>query len=76
MTEKIEYVMIPVFPKTKERLDCHGNKNETYDELLNRVLEIFEKYGGKKGPVLAVSRITIAFVSPQSSCSLRNSRGR
>ena len=47
MSEKDEYVMIPVFQKSKERLDHQGNKGETYDELLNRVLDVFEKVKSK-----------------------------
>lgn len=43
MVEEKEYVMIPVFSKTKERLDSNGTKGETYDELVNRVLNVFEK---------------------------------
>ena len=41
MTEK--YETIPVFPETKMRVDEFGKKNETYDELINRLLEIAKK---------------------------------
>lgn len=43
MVEATEYVMIPVFKKTKDRLDNNGTKGETYDELVNRILNIVEK---------------------------------
>ncbi len=38
MTEK--YETIPVFPETKILVDEFGKKNETYDELINRLLKI------------------------------------
>lgn len=34
-----KYVMVPVLPETKERLTGFGNKGETYDRLVNRLLD-------------------------------------
>ncbi|OKY77197.1 MAG: CopG family DNA-binding protein [Candidatus Methanohalarchaeum thermophilum] len=34
---------IPVSEKTKEKIDRLGNKGETYDELLNKMAECYEK---------------------------------
>ncbi|MEM2875249.1 MAG: hypothetical protein QW567_04455 [Candidatus Hadarchaeales archaeon] len=36
-----KYANIPVSPQTKDRLDRYGYKNETYDELINRVLDVY-----------------------------------
>lgn len=36
------YVMVPVFPETKERLRAIGFKGETYDALVNRLLDHVE----------------------------------
>lgn len=40
-----EYAMIPVFQKTKERTDRLARKDETYDDFINRLLNLLE---GKK----------------------------
>ncbi len=34
------YETIPVFHETKVLLDAFGKKNETYDDLINRLLKI------------------------------------
>lgn len=34
-----KYVMVPVLPETKERLAEFGRKGETYDQLVNRLLD-------------------------------------
>jgi len=48
MNSPKKYVMIPVFPETKKRLMSYGSKGETFDELLNRLLdEINHKREGK-----------------------------
>lgn len=41
MTQK--YALIPVLPQTKNRIDSLGKKGETYDKLVNRILD---KTGG------------------------------
>ena len=38
-----EKTTIPVSKKVRERLKKYGNKGETYDELLNRLLDEVEK---------------------------------
>jgi hypothetical protein len=40
-TKSSKYANIPVSPATKDRLDRYGYKNETYDEVLNRVLDVY-----------------------------------
>lgn len=37
-----EYAMIPVLPKTKERADKLARKEETYDDFVNRLLDVLE----------------------------------
>lgn len=43
MVEEHEYVMIPVFTKTKERQDKLMRKDQSYDEFQNLLLGLFEK---------------------------------
>lgn len=42
MTEQ-SHTTIRVSQETKERLREHGKKDESYDELLNHVLDVFEE---------------------------------
>jgi len=42
-----KYIMIPVFPETKERLMSYGRKGETFDQLLNRLLDEIDELRGK-----------------------------
>lgn len=36
---------------TKDRLDSHGKKGETYDELLNRLMDDAEHLGKVRGRI-------------------------
>lgn len=40
-----EYTALPVFKKTKERVDALARKDQTYDEFVNYLLDLLE---GKK----------------------------
>ena len=42
-----EYTGIPIFVKTKKRLGEIMQKNQTYDDFVNLLLDLFEK-GDKK----------------------------
>ena len=46
--EEKKYMMIPVLPETKERVDHIANKAFTYDEFINRLLDLYEKKGDRK----------------------------
>lgn len=37
-----DYKSIKVYESTHERLQKHGNMNESFDELINRILDEFE----------------------------------
>lgn len=39
----IRYTTIPLFPKTKERLKKHGKKGETWDQVVNKIIDVFEE---------------------------------
>lgn len=36
---------IQLTKRTRSRLQNFGKKGETYDELINRILDVFQKYG-------------------------------
>jgi len=38
-----EYANIPVLLETKQRVDRLANKGETYDEFINKLLDLLEK---------------------------------
>ena len=39
------YKTIPVLEKTKERVIDHGRKGETFDQLVNRLLDLDDSEG-------------------------------
>lgn len=41
-----EYTGISIHPKTKKRVNHLASKSETYDQFINRVLDVFEKFKG------------------------------
>lgn len=45
--ENEPYRTIPVFVSTKDRLCAKGKKGETFDELVNRILDVFEEGEGR-----------------------------
>lgn len=42
------FVGIPVYVETKERLDRIATKTDTYDSFVNRLLDAYERRGVKK----------------------------
>lgn len=38
-----KYESIPAFEETKKRVDGFGKKGETYDQILNRIMDIAER---------------------------------
>lgn len=43
-----KYATIPVLKETKQRLMKHGNKGESFDKLINRILDEAVKEEKKK----------------------------
>lgn len=37
-----DYLNITVLPDTKNRINNYGKKGETYDQILNRIFDVFD----------------------------------
>jgi hypothetical protein len=49
MRRQQEYVRVPVYPETRERLRDEKGGLDTYDQLLNRVLDQYEAADSASG---------------------------
>jgi len=43
-SEKYEHIPVETKNRTKERIDDVGRKGETYDEIVNRLLDTYQKF--------------------------------